>query len=187
MWQIDINGAAANSVTAGHASVRRWAELWQRAFAIDEIPLGAAFEVVAGMIGQLTARLALGRLCRLAAICGALAVSASLGGCGSFSAAVSDHWPHWAGGMPDGVPPRPGAAGYDEFISHQAAKQAAVSASDAQKSGSPSLAGASTQAAQTVSANGGYPASTTAPAAAPQLIPASAMPNGQAAGPGGLY
>ena len=36
----------------------------------------------------------------------------------SFSAYVADHWPHWAGGMPDDVPPRPGAPGYRQFIAH---------------------------------------------------------------------
>jgi hypothetical protein len=46
-----------------------------------------------------------------------------LGSCGGgtengFTSYVADHWPHWAGGMPDDVPPRPGAPGYDEFIAH---------------------------------------------------------------------
>ena len=41
-----------------------------------------------------------------------------LGSCGSFSSAVSDHWPHWAGGLPADAPPRRGAPGYDEFIAH---------------------------------------------------------------------
>jgi hypothetical protein len=46
-----------------------------------------------------------------------------LGSCGGpsesgFSGYVADHWPHWAGGMPEDVPPRPGAPGYDEFIAH---------------------------------------------------------------------
>ena len=45
-----------------------------------------------------------------------------LAGCGGF---VADHWPHWAGGMPADVPPRPGAPGYSEFIAHgQAAPEA---------------------------------------------------------------
>jgi hypothetical protein len=38
-----------------------------------------------------------------------------LASCGGF---VADHWPHWAGGMPADVPPRPGAPGYSEFIAH---------------------------------------------------------------------
>jgi len=39
----------------------------------------------------------------------------NLAGCGGF---VADHWPHWAGGMPADVPPRPGSPGYAEFIAH---------------------------------------------------------------------
>jgi hypothetical protein len=51
-----------------------------------------------------------------------------LGSCGGgteggFSGYVADRWPHWAGGMPDDVPPRPGAPGYDEFIAHGQAGQ----------------------------------------------------------------
>jgi hypothetical protein len=64
-----------------------------------------------------------------AAIALGLALSlASCGGAseGGFSAYVSDHWPHWAGGMPDDVPPRPGAPGYDEFIAHGQANQDAA-------------------------------------------------------------
>lgn len=38
-----------------------------------------------------------------------------LASCGGF---VADHWPHWAGGMPADVPPRPGAPGYAEFVAH---------------------------------------------------------------------
>jgi hypothetical protein len=49
-----------------------------------------------------------------------------LGSCTSFSATVSDHWPTWAGGMPKDVPPRPGAPGYDEFLAHQQARDAAA-------------------------------------------------------------
>jgi hypothetical protein len=40
-----------------------------------------------------------------------------------FSAYVADHWPHWAGGMPSDVPPRPGAPGYAQFIAHGQADQ----------------------------------------------------------------
>lgn len=41
-----------------------------------------------------------------------------LGGCSPFAGFMADHWPHWAGGLPPDVPPRPGAPGYDEFIAH---------------------------------------------------------------------
>jgi hypothetical protein len=44
---------------------------------------------------------------------------------------VADHWPHWAGGMPADVPPRPGAPVYDEFIAHGQADQAATNSATA--------------------------------------------------------
>ena len=44
---------------------------------------------------------------------------------------VADHWPHWAGGMPADVPPRPGAPGYDEFIAHGGAGQAVTNSAAA--------------------------------------------------------
>jgi len=59
-------------------------------------------------------------------------IGATLGACGGgvsesgFSAYVADHWPHWAGGMPADVPPRPGQPGYAEFIAHGQADQAAT-------------------------------------------------------------
>jgi len=57
-----------------------------------------------------------------------LAAGSVLCSCGGgsedgFSAYVADHWPHWAGGMPDDVPPRPGAPGYQQFIAHGQANQ----------------------------------------------------------------
>jgi hypothetical protein len=55
----------------------------------------------------------------------------SCGGEGQFSGYVADHWPHWAGGMPDDVPPRPGAPGYDEFIAHGQSGQDAATPSAA--------------------------------------------------------
>jgi hypothetical protein len=41
-----------------------------------------------------------------------------LGSCSSVSDAVSDYWPHFAGGEPAGIPPRPGTPGYAAFIAH---------------------------------------------------------------------
>jgi hypothetical protein len=51
----------------------------------------------------------------------ALSLCAALGACSP--GYVADRWPRWAGGMPDDVPPRPGAPGYDEFIAHGQAGQ----------------------------------------------------------------
>lgn len=42
----------------------------------------------------------------------------TLGACSPFSGYVADNWPHWAGGEPTGLPPRPGSPGYAEYIAH---------------------------------------------------------------------
>jgi hypothetical protein len=98
-----------------------------------------------------------------------LFVCLALGSCTSFSAAVSDHWPTWAGGMPNDVPPRPGAPGYDEFLLHQQGKDATAAAP-----------GATPAAVST-----GAPAAGNANA---QAIPNSNRPpNDQSAVQGGLY
>jgi hypothetical protein len=57
-----------------------------------------------------------------------LSLSLMLGSCSPVSGLVADHWPHFAGGEPNGVPPRPGAPGYDEFIAHGQPNRAAQSA-----------------------------------------------------------
>jgi len=64
-----------------------------------------------------------------------LGLGLALGSCGSF---VSDHWPHWAGGLPSDAPPRPGAPGYEEFIAHRPAnKDAAAPEAAAGQSNAP--------------------------------------------------
>jgi|SRR5580704_5202052 hypothetical protein len=110
-----------------------------------------------------------------AAIALGLALSlASCGGAseGGFSAYVSDHWPHWAGGMPDDVPPRPGAPGYDEFVAHGQASQDAIKP--------PPAGGANTAAA---SAPPVFQTTSSAPAAtAARVTPAAqVVPDVQAA------
>jgi hypothetical protein len=55
---------------------------------------------------------------RVPAVVAMLGLAAGLASCSSFSGYVADHWPHWAGGMPADVPPRPGAPGYAEFVAH---------------------------------------------------------------------
>jgi hypothetical protein len=69
---------------------------------------------------------------RLAMALMGLCLGLALASCSGFSDAVADHWPHWAGGMPDDVPPRPGAPGYEEFIAH---KQSDIDAAKAASSG----------------------------------------------------
>jgi len=58
--------------------------------------------------------------------------SVEFGSCGTF---VADHWPHWAGGLPDGVPARQGAPGYAEFIAHGQAQPEAVPAETVAQNG----------------------------------------------------
>ncbi|HEY2530973.1 MAG TPA: hypothetical protein VGJ20_24080 [Xanthobacteraceae bacterium] len=83
---------------------------------------------------------------RLLAAAMMIALGISLGACSTFSGFVADHWPHWAGGMPDDVPPRPGAPGYAEFISHGGVdKDAAQSASPGQKPAAPDQTAASSE------------------------------------------
>lgn len=96
-----------------------------------------------------------------------------LASCGTFSGFVSDHWPHWAGGMPDDVPPRPGAPGYEEFIAH---KQDAKDAPAATPAPTPV---AQQVVAPAVPAANAAPRENPAPAGAPSADPTS--------GRGGLY
>jgi hypothetical protein len=61
----------------------------------------------------------IGMMRRLFAPTAVCCLALLLASCGTFSGFVSDNWPHWAGGLPDDVPPRPGAPGYEEFIAHK--------------------------------------------------------------------
>jgi hypothetical protein len=51
-----------------------------------------------------------------------LGLGLALGSCGPVSGFTADHWPHWAGGMPEGIPPRPGTPGYDNYVAHRQAE-----------------------------------------------------------------
>jgi hypothetical protein len=77
--------------------------------------------------------LATGMCKRFVAPLTALLMCLTLGSCAQFAATVSDHWPTWLGGMPNDVPPRPGAPGYDEFLAHQRGKDAASPPTPANK------------------------------------------------------
>jgi hypothetical protein len=120
-----------------------------------------------------------------------------LGGCTSFAGYVTDAWPTWAGGMPKGVPPRPGAPGYEEFIAHQQHQDvppnAAANAASAPTGAAPDIQGA-TAAAVPVAAAPGTTAAVPPPAAQttqppPQapLPPAYARPDERNPTQGGLY
>ena len=68
------------------------------------------------------------RLIAAALLCGS---ALALGGC---AGTVADMWPHWAGGEPAGLPPRPGQPGYEEFIAHgQPSQNAAAMPAPAQQ------------------------------------------------------
>lgn len=108
-------------------------------------------------------------------------IGAALGSCGGasengFSAYVADHWPHWAGGMPADVPPRPGQPGYAEFIAHGQADQQPI------KTVAPAA-----QAAPPAN----QPVAASAPAPAPPVEAAQPTPTGPeedtGAVRGGLY
>ena len=126
---------------------------------------------------------------RRLALTALLGVCLALGGCNSFAGFVSDTWPTWAGGMPKDVPPRPGAPGYEEFISHQQRQDPA--AAGAAAPGAAAQAGAPAPGAP--GTTGTTPANPTAPnsavnrAAPQQFPPAYARPDDRATTRGGLY
>jgi hypothetical protein len=120
---------------------------------------------------------------RLVAVALVFGLGVALGSCSSFSDVVSDHWPHFAGGEPDGVPPRPGAPGYAAFIAHGQPQQSG--AGDAQ----PAAAGATATGTNPPPGGGGQvPTAFTEPPPnqqpGAQFAPAAAHSNGD---PGGLY
>ncbi|MBV1697486.1 MAG: hypothetical protein KGQ47_03965 [Hyphomicrobiales bacterium] len=127
------------------------------------------------------------RFAAVALVCTCL----TLGGCSSFSGYVSDHWPTWAGGMPSDVPPRPGAPGYAEFISHQGANDPAASAAVANQPGgavavAPGATGAVVAPGPVVAPTAAtIPAAVTPPSA--QAQPAMRPIATPAAVQGGLY
>jgi len=129
-----------------------------------------------------------GTIKRLVGLVAALSVCLALGGCTSFSYFVSDHWPTWAGGMPNNVPPRPGAPGYEEFIAHQEGRQAQAPAAGSTAPGAVAPAGAPAAPASTGAVVPSAPAAPAAANAYAPVEPAGALqPDNQAAVQGGLY
>jgi hypothetical protein len=120
----------------------------------------------------------------------ALFVGLMAGSCTPFSGYVADHWPHFAGGEPDDLPPRPGAPGYNKFIAHGQPAQTTQSPAAAQ----PTSTGATATIAKgTPAAADQKPsafAEPTAEDAKPdtQLAPAAERPAGDSSVvQGGLY
>ena len=99
-----------------------------------------------------------------------LLLGLALGSCGSVSGFVSDHWPAWAGGEPNGMPPRPGTPGYAEFMARQQGKT--VPATIQGTAAAPPAVGA-TPVVENVNTQ--------------PVPPPAARVNDQGAVPGGLY
>ena len=55
---------------------------------------------------------------RLSAVIFTLGLGLGLGCCSPFAGYVSSNWPHFAGGEPGDLPPRPGTPGYAAFVAH---------------------------------------------------------------------
>jgi len=110
-----------------------------------------------------------------------LGLGLGLASCGGY---VADHWPHWAGGLPDDVPPRPGTPGYADFIAHGQADQGPVNSAASQQ---PAAATAQTKA-QNPSAPAPKPVTPAAQAQAAPPPPVSARPEDPSVlKGGGLY
>ncbi len=88
---------------------------------------------------------------RLVALTFAAGVTLLVGSCSSFSDFVADSWPHFAGGEPKGLPPRPGDPGYDKFIAHGQPQQGAAGNTEPAATGETAVI-ASPKAAQAPSA-----------------------------------
>jgi hypothetical protein len=77
------------------------------------------------------------RLPNLAALAAFALMALTLGGCGTINEKLTvpatDYLPHWLGGEPADVPPRPGSAKYDEFMRERERKrlEPAVTTEDA--------------------------------------------------------
>ena len=100
---------------------------------------------------------------------------------------VADYWPHFAGGEPNDVPPRPGTPGYKDFIAHGQSAEGA----NAPPSGTAAPAAGVSPEFAARQPGGAQQTSVGAPAAAPAPKPVSAAPQAgagdQNVGQGGLY
>jgi hypothetical protein len=85
---------------------------------------------------------------RLVAAGALLWLGAMLGSCSPIGGYVADRWPHWAGGLPPDAPPRPGAPGYDEFITHGGSAPNTTTPDTGAATGAAPAAGVETTSAQ---------------------------------------
>lgn len=124
---------------------------------------------------------------RLVTVVLACVLGSMLSACGS-SNFVADNWPHFAGGEPNDVPPRPGSPGYAAFIAHGQPNEGA----SAQTAGPQSPPGSITpEFVARQPGVSGQQVPTGASAAAPAQQPIGAAPpqgrTDQNVGQGGLY
>jgi hypothetical protein len=75
-----------------------------------------------------------------------LLVSIAVAAASCSAGTVADHVPVWAGGEPEGVPPRPGSPGYEEYRK-KLTQPPAPPANNAQGSGAPAAPAAPAAAA----------------------------------------
>ena len=125
---------------------------------------------------------------RLVAASLACVLGLTLSACGSSSDFVADSWPHFAGGEPNDVPPRPGSPGYAAFIAHGQAAQGANAQTGATQT---PPGGVTPEFAARQPGGDVRQAPTGTPAPVPAQNPASAGPRpgapDQNVGQGGLY
>ena len=111
-----------------------------------------------------------------------------LSACGSGTNFVADNWPHFAGGEPNDVPPRPGSPGYRKFIEHG---QPAEGENAPAASGQPTMGGVTPEFAARQPGGSAQPARAGTTATAPARKPMAAEPPHGGADPnvgqGGLY
>ena len=53
---------------------------------------------------------------RIAPVIGVMVLGLLVASCSSMSSFVADTLPPWAGGLPEGTPPRPGTPAYDAYL-----------------------------------------------------------------------
>jgi len=53
---------------------------------------------------------------RIVPVIGVMVLGLLVASCSSVSSFVADTLPPWAGGLPEGTPPRPGTPGYDAYL-----------------------------------------------------------------------
>jgi hypothetical protein len=64
----------------------------------------------------LSKRITCEMIMRIAPVIGVMVLGVLVASCSSVSSFVADTLPPWAGGLPEGTPPRPGTPGYDAYL-----------------------------------------------------------------------